>query len=405
VRAEVGRSPERAVTLAAAITLTAAAVLFVLMAAGTGDYAPVSSRIPSTTDDAAPAIAALLHGNLTAFAHDQPALGLTSLLLRLPFAGLARAFGSGLLGEYRAGALPCLAGCVVLGTLLARALARRGAAPVVAVGALVVVNPLTLAALQAGHPEELLAAALVVGAVLAAEARRPLAAALLLGLALGTKQWAFLAIPPVLLALAPGVRLRGLLVAGGLAAILVLPAPLLSPSAYRSTSRSMANGSFVSPQSAWWPVATRRDIALPTGRAGHRPRARYVVLPAGLDRGDVWLLLLAGAVMVLAAGLRRPFRAEDGLRLLAALMLARVLVDPFVMPYYGLPLAFALLAMARRDTRAAVGAAGVLVGLHLAGLTQPPGTAFALTAAWAVPTALMLGGARLPRLTPRVHAV
>ena len=166
----------------------------------------------------------------------------------------------------------------------------------------------------------------------------------------------------------------------------------------------MANGAFVSPQTAWWPVAVRRDVALPTGAVA---RAHYSVLPGGLDRGEVWLLLLAGAASVLVLGLRRPFDPADGLRLLAALMLARVLLDPFEMPYYGLPLAFAILAMARRDTRAAAAAAGVLVGLHLAGLSQPAGSAFALTAAWAVPTGLVLalGAPRLPRPAgPRVRA-
>lgn len=399
------RARERAVTVVAATTLTAAAALFVLLAAGTGDYAASSSRIPSTTDDAAPAIAALLHGDLPGFAHDQPALGLTSILLRLPVAGLARLLGSGLEGEYRAGAFVCLLACVVLGTVLARGLVARGLAPAaaVAVGALTIVNPLTLRALEAGHPEELLAAALCAGAVMAAAGRRPVSAAVLLGLALGTKQWTFLAIPPVVLVLAPAVRWRALALAGGVAAVLILPGPLLSPSAYRSTSRSMANGAFVSPQSAWWPIAARRDVALPTAPAA---RARYAVMPFGLDRQDAWLLLLLAAAAIVLVRPRRTIGPQGALELLAALMLARAVVDPFVMPYYGLPLAFALLAMAPRNPRVAVGAAGVLVGLQLAGLTQPPGRAFAITAAWALPAALALGGARLPRaVRPRVRAV
>ena len=40
------RSRERRVTLAAVLTLTAAAVLFVLLTGSTGDYAPVSSPDP-----------------------------------------------------------------------------------------------------------------------------------------------------------------------------------------------------------------------------------------------------------------------------------------------------------------------------------------------------------------------
>jgi uncharacterized membrane protein len=67
--------------------------------------------------------------------------------------------------------------------------------------ALVAGNPLMLQALSIGHPEELLGAALCVGAVLAALHKRPWLAAVLLGLAVGNKAWAVLAIGPVLLAL------------------------------------------------------------------------------------------------------------------------------------------------------------------------------------------------------------
>ena len=70
-------------------------------------------------------------------------------------------------------------------------------------GALCLVNPLTWEAIRLGHPEELLGGALCVGAVLAALRGRTLPAAVLLGLALATKQWAVIAVLPVLAA-APG---------------------------------------------------------------------------------------------------------------------------------------------------------------------------------------------------------
>jgi hypothetical protein len=54
-----------------------------------GDY---GSGLP---DDPAPTIAALVHGQLSAAAHDQPFMGLTSILLRLPFAAIATAVGGG----------------------------------------------------------------------------------------------------------------------------------------------------------------------------------------------------------------------------------------------------------------------------------------------------------------------
>ena len=62
-------------------------------------------------------------------------------------------------------------------------------------------NPITLRALDIGHPEELLGAVLCAGAVLAALRGRATLAGVLLGLAMANKAWAVLAIGPVLLAL------------------------------------------------------------------------------------------------------------------------------------------------------------------------------------------------------------
>ena len=78
---------------------------------------------------------------------------------------------------------------------------------------LCVANPVTLRALEIGHPEELLCAAFAIGAVLAASDRRTVLAAVLLGLAIASKAWAVLAIGPVLLAL-PGRRVLALAIAG-----------------------------------------------------------------------------------------------------------------------------------------------------------------------------------------------
>src|SRR5436309_630175 len=74
----------------------------------------------------------------------------------------------------------------------------------VAVAALIVAGPLTFSALKWGHPEELLAAALCVGGAIAAVRGRVLVGGLLLGLALATKEWAWLALLPVAIAMGPG---------------------------------------------------------------------------------------------------------------------------------------------------------------------------------------------------------
>jgi uncharacterized membrane protein len=86
--------------------------------------------------------------------------------------------------------------------------------------ALAAANPVSIRALELGHPEELLTAALAIGAVLAAARERALLAAVLLGLAIASKAWAVLAIGPVLLAL-PGRRVLALAIAGAVCAIML----------------------------------------------------------------------------------------------------------------------------------------------------------------------------------------
>src|SRR5436309_14101190 len=96
----------------------------------------------------------------------------------------------------------------------------RGAA--LPVPAAVVLSPLTYSALQFGHPEELLGAALCAGGVLAAARGRSLFAAALLGCAIATKQWAILAVPVALVAMPRGRgRLFG--AAAGVAGLFTVP--------------------------------------------------------------------------------------------------------------------------------------------------------------------------------------
>lgn len=66
--------------------------------------------------------------------------------------------------------IPCLMAVGLLGLVLARLMRRRGQprAAYLAAGTVCLVNPFTWEAIRGGHPEELLAGALCVGAVLAA---------------------------------------------------------------------------------------------------------------------------------------------------------------------------------------------------------------------------------------------
>ncbi|HEX8073859.1 MAG TPA: glycosyltransferase 87 family protein, partial [Thermoleophilaceae bacterium] len=163
-------------------------------------------------DDAGPSIDALASGDVHDFFSEQPPMGSVSLLVRAPAAAAAKALGGHDLAVYRAGAFMCLLGVGLLAVWLMAAMARAGrprlAYLVVPAGLLV--NPLTYAALDFGHPEELLGAALAAGAVITAGRGRGVPAGLMLGCAIATKQWAALAILPAELAAPRGSRVRRL---------------------------------------------------------------------------------------------------------------------------------------------------------------------------------------------------
>ena len=113
-----------------------------------------------------------------------PAYG-GSLIMRAPFALAADAFGGGEVAVFRAVAVPCLLAGAALAVVLAASLLARGAGrgTVAIVVGLCAANPITLRALDIGHPEELLGAVLCAGAVLAALRGRSTLAGVLLGLA------------------------------------------------------------------------------------------------------------------------------------------------------------------------------------------------------------------------------
>jgi Glycosyltransferase family 87 len=210
------------------------------------------------------AFEALVHGHLTSFLQLAPAYG-GSLVLRAPFALLTDLWGGGELAVYRMVALPCLLSAAVLGVWLtatmrtrqrtvpgAPAMGRPKLARAVALG-LCVANPLTLRALELGHPEELLGASLCVAAVLLAGEDRPVWAGLLLGAAVANKEWALLAIGPVLLAL-PSRRGICLLVGTGVAGVLLAPPALVQAGGFLAATRATAappSGIF-QPWQVWW---------------------------------------------------------------------------------------------------------------------------------------------------------
>src|SRR5438067_2043871 len=76
-----------------------------LAAPTSGDYAIHS---PVAGDNAGPAIDALIHGHLGSFIGHQPLMGLTSIVLRAPFAAAVTALGGTERLAYSLGAMACL---------------------------------------------------------------------------------------------------------------------------------------------------------------------------------------------------------------------------------------------------------------------------------------------------------
>ena len=292
--------------------------------------------------EAARSFKALLHGHVLTFLQTAPAYG-GSLLLRAPFALPASLAGSGMLTIYRLSALPCLLALAALGVWLARVLRSRGGslAAAVCVVAVCVANPITYRALQLGHPEELLGAALCTAAVLLAQRGRVNWAALALGLAIANKQWALLAVGPVLLA-APRGRWRILLLAGASAAVLLAPIALASGSLQSGTGRlaASASGNIFHPQQVFWFLGRRGGWIRGTGF--RIPSS--IRLPPGWLSDRVHLVIVALGVPLSWLAWRRRTTPADALLLLALLLLLRCWLDPWDVIYYLIPFVVALLA-------------------------------------------------------------
>src|SRR3954471_7526800 len=230
-------------------------------------------KTPAFTDyevEVEPAVTALRDGHLHAFLAALPAYG-GSVVLRSPFAFLPDLWGGGYLALFRSLAFPCLAAGAGLGVYLWAQATRLGRGRVAAWTALCLcaINPLTLRALEIGHPEELLGGALCVGAALAAASRRPLAAGLLLGLAVVNKPWALLAVVPIV-ALAPAGRGRLIALAGAVVAAVLAPIWLAGSGAVAATGQAAhVTGQIFQPWQVWWFL----------GEHGHVIRGTFTVKP------------------------------------------------------------------------------------------------------------------------------
>lgn len=301
--------------------------------------------------EARPAIDALVHGHINTFFALAPVYG-GSLLERAPFALAPTLWDGGDLAIYRAMALPCLLAAMALGLWLlarARALGLDRIAQFVVLG-LFVANPLTLAALELGHPDELLGGVLCIAAVLFAFSSRPAWAGLALGLAFANKQWAILALGPVLLAL-PARRTLCLSVAGAVSVALFAPFAVFGSSAFVAGVKGAASpgNTIFQPSQLWWFF----------GHHGHVIRGLFGAIKPGYRTAPSWTAtishpLIVGLALPLTLGvwLRRRAALDqtkttvnklpDALLLLSLLLLLRCMLDTWDIVYYPLPFLLAL---------------------------------------------------------------
>lgn len=310
---------------------------------------------PDWQAEARPAVDALLGGHIHTFLAVAPTYG-GSLILRAPFFLSTALWHGGDEAVYRASAVPCLLATGALGVWLSAQMRAKGTSTGarLLVLLLCVANPLALRALQVGHPEELLGAVLCVAAVLCALRGRAVWAAVLLGLAMANKEWAVLAVGPVLVAL-PAARVRTLVLAGCVAGAVVAPLLLGSSGGFVAQARAVGThtGPIFQPWQLWWFFGSHpRD----TLTAGH-PLAAWRIAPNWL--GDIGHTLPL-AIMPLLTGLfallgrHRGQRAGREVLLLLALLLAlRCVLDPWDISYYALPFLLTLVTWESLGSRRA----------------------------------------------------
>ena len=299
--------------------------------------------------DAAPAFEALTRGDLHGFLTSEALMGPFALIARVPFVLAANVGDASMLGRYQWGAVGCLLASAALAVVVVRAMRRAGQPPhaCVIAAVLLVANPLVVKALQFGHPEEMLGAALCAGAMLAAMSRRAILAAVLFALALATKQWAFVIVGPMLLAVLayrlPWRRFAAGLVITGVA--VAAPFVLSDPGRFvaaqdRAGSIPVTSWQPASPYSVWYPVTPTRSIRIRPvdGRSviQVRPVPPFV---AGIAKKLIVISTLLLTIPLLLR--RRRLTATDPLLCLAFVLLLRCMLDPFDNPYYHLPFLFA----------------------------------------------------------------
>lgn len=333
----------------------------------------LSLQISSLGDwngDTWPALHRLVGGDVGGYLGAKAMMGPFATLVQAPFVAISGTSG---IGAYRWAAFPCLVAAGLLGIELSKVARRRGQGSLaqVVLPVLCLLNPLTFEALEMGHPEEILTAALAVWAVLAAAEDRPWRSALLLGLALASKQWAVIAILPVLMVL-PSRRARVACAAAAIAALLFLPTLIAAPDSFLGVQGAAAQtGHRVTPWSAWYPFAGSHVQTYAIDGERLVAEVRQAPPPAGgLSHPLIVLLALALPVALALQRGRLRIKGEEAMALMALLALLRCVLDPVDNLYYQEPILLALVgydALSSRGSplRSLVATAAALLLWHL----------------------------------------
>jgi hypothetical protein len=355
--------------------------------------------------EAWPAFEALGRGDLGRFLDLSPVYA-GSMTLRAPLAYAASAVGANDNWVFRAGALPGVAAMAWLAVHLAGR-ARRAFEDRVSWLLVVVVTaagPLVWKTYEYGHPEDVLAAAACVGAVLLAGHGRPLLSGVALGVAIASKQWALLAVAPAVLA-APRRDLRMLIPVVGIPAAAIAPMWFADIGGFTSEARGVAGtGGQFHPHTILWPLA-QPGPDLPSGEPG-------AIAPAWLSPLPKPAILVVGlALSLVFARVRRERTLSDALLLLAVVLLARCLLDPWNLVYYHLPVVLALAAWEVYEGRRPLLALAVTALAWISFLVYDARAGygpFLVYCGWALPLLVALGAASLTgasvssnRSTPR----
>jgi hypothetical protein len=278
-----------------------------------------------------PIMDSLASGNFGPYFGHQPQMGQFSVLLRWP----AAALGGGPLADYRGGVFVCLLAPVVLATLLSRG---RSIATSLLIVVALVASPVVIRAVELGHPEELLAAALCAGSLWLAISRRAGWAAVALGLALATKQWALLAVLPVFFAVEGERRWQTLGIAAAVAALFTIPPLLIDPGAFKDSLKDPVTGVAQLRPGNLWSLVIGPQSHVTTGGGDS---VAITTVPDWLrSSAHAGIAVICGLIAIVASRwVRRP---ADMFVVLALIFLARCALDPWNHEYYHVPFLTAL---------------------------------------------------------------